>query len=103
MPPVGTNQRIRNRSIWAVALLAASVPPAIIGLGIAKASAQTENVALPLAFLFWAIGLIVAVWAALPTLRHWDGLSVETRWMGALPLLSISLFLSAAMLAAVFG
>ena len=101
-PPVGTNQRIRNRSIWAVALLAASVLPAIVGFGIAKASAETVNVALPLAFLFWTIGFVAAFSAALPTLRHWDGLPTETRWMGALPLLCISLFISAAMIVTAF-
>ena len=35
-PPFGTSQRIRNRAIWAVALFAAAVPPAFVGLGIAQ-------------------------------------------------------------------
>ncbi|HTR84615.1 MAG TPA: hypothetical protein VMI56_09060 [Reyranella sp.] len=102
-PPVGTNQRIRNRSIWAVALLAASVAPAIVGIGIVKVSGDTENVAMPLAFLFWTTGFAMALWAAYPTLRYWEGLPSETRWMGALPLLSISLFLSTAMIASILG
>ena len=34
-PPLGTNERIRNRAIWAVAFFAASVLPAIVGIGMA--------------------------------------------------------------------
>lgn len=100
-PPFGTQQRIRNRAIWATALFASSVPPAIVGLGIIQAgNAESVNIAMPMAFLFWLLGLVMALWAAFPTLRYWEGLPAETRWMGALPLLSMSLFLSAAMLAA---
>ena len=60
------------------------------------------NVATPLAFAFWAIGLCFSIWAAFPTLRYWDGLTAQTRWLGALPLLSVSLFVSAALVAALF-
>jgi hypothetical protein len=102
-PPFGTSQRIRNRAIWAVALFAASVPPAVIGLGIAAATPEQTNVAMPLAFLFWVLGVLMALWAAFPTLRYWEGLSAQTRWMGALPMLSVSLFLSAALIAATFS
>ena len=103
-PPVGTSRRIRNRSIWAVALFASSVLPAIVGLGIiAEASEQTVNVAMPIAFVFWLVGLLMALWAAFPTLRYWEGLPVDVRWMGALPLLTMSLFLSAAIMAAMLG
>jgi hypothetical protein len=102
-PPVGTNQRIRNRSIWAVALLAASVPPAIVGIGIVNVSGNTESVAMPLTFLVWTTGLVMALWAAYPTMRYWEGLPAETRWMGALPLLSISLFLSVAMIGSILS
>ena len=101
-PPLGTSARIRNRAIWAVALFAASVPPAIVGLGIAAGTIEQANVAMPLAFLFWALGVVMALWAAFPTLRYWDGLSNQTRWLGALPMLSVSLFLSAALIAATF-
>jgi hypothetical protein len=45
----------------------------------------------------------MALWAAVPTLRHWDSLPGPTRWLGALPLLSVSLFLSVALLAVAFG
>ena len=101
-PPVGTHQRIRSRAIWAIALFASSVPPAIVGLRlIAAASPRTVNVAMPIAFLFWLAGLAMAVAAAFPTLRYWDGLPAEIRWMGALPLLTLSLLLSAAILASV--
>ena len=57
-----------------MALFAASVPPAFVGLGIAEATADQVNVAMPLAFAFWAIGLLFALWAAFPTLRYWEGL-----------------------------
>lgn len=101
-PPVGTSARIRNRAIWAVAFFAASVPPAIIGLGIAAGSMEQANVAMPTAFAFWAIGVLLALWAAFPTLRYWEGLTAQTRWLGALPLLSVSLFLSAALIGSLF-
>ena len=99
-PPFGTSRRIRNRAIWAVALFAASIPPAFVGLGIATTTDDTANVALPLALLFWAVGLMLAMWAAFPTLRYWEGLPSQTRWLGSLPLLSVSLFLSVALVAA---
>src|SRR5260370_36766355 len=101
-PPFGTSRRIRNRAIWAVALFASSVPPAFVGLGIAETTAAQVNVAMPLAFAFWAIGLLFALWAAFPTLRYWDSRTAHTRWLGALPLLSVSLFVSAALVAALF-
>lgn len=101
-PPLGTSARIRSRAIWAVALFAASVPPAIVGLGIAAGTSEQANVAMPLAFLFWALGVVMALWAAFPTLRYWEGLSGQTRWLGVLPMLSVSLFLSAALIAAIF-
>ena len=100
-PPIGTQQRIRVRAIWAVALFAAAVPPAIIGLGIVATGSDESNVALPMAFAFWAIGLLMALWAAFPTLRYWDGLPLAIRWLGALPLLTVSLFFTAALIAAI--
>ena len=60
------------------------------------------NVALPLAVGFWLIGLLFALWAAFPTLRYWEELPQTTRWLGALPMLSVSLFFSAALIAALF-
>jgi hypothetical protein len=102
-PPFGTQQRIRVRAIWAVALFAAAVPPAIVGFGIASSGSDEANVSVPLAFGFWAIGFVMALWAAFPTLRYWDGLPGTIRWMGALPLLSVSLFLSVAIVATAFG
>lgn len=99
-PPFGTSQRIRNRAIWAVALFAASLPPAAVGFGIAQATDDQINIATPLALLFWVLGFLFAVWTAVPTLRYWDGLPLGTRWLGALPLLSVSMFLTAALLTA---
>jgi hypothetical protein len=98
-PPFGTSRRIRNRAIWAVAFFAASIPPAFVGFGIASTTDDTTNVATPLALLFWVLGLLLALWAAFPTLRYWEGLPSQTRWLGSLPLLSVSLFLSAALVA----
>ena len=102
-PPVGTIERVRNRAIWAVALFTASVPPAFVGLGSIQANAELLEVALGLAVIFWATGLLFALWAAFPTLRYWDDLPLTTRWLGALPLLSVSLFLSVALVAALFS
>ena len=100
--PLGTSQRIRNRAIWAVALFTASVPPAFVALGIAEVTADQVNVALPLAIGFWLFGLLCALWAAFPTLRYWEVLPPATRWLGALPMLSVSLFFSATLIAALF-
>ena len=102
-PPLGTAQRIRTRAIWAVAFFAASVPPAVIGFGMAADHAEPAGIEAPLAFGFWFIGLLMASWAASPTLLYWDSLPGPTRWLGALPLLSVSLFLSAALLAIAFA
>jgi hypothetical protein len=44
----------------------------------------------------------MALWTAFPTLRYWEGLPVTIRWLGALPLLTVSLFLSVALIAALF-
>ena len=96
-PPYGTAQRIRTRAIWAVALFTASLPPAFIGFGIANATDDQTNLAMPLAFIFWSTGLLFALWAAFPTLRYWDGLPGTIRWLGALPMLSVSLFRSLAL------
>lgn len=96
-PPFGTGQRVRTRAIWAVSLFTAAIPPAVVGFGISTATDDQVNVAMPLALLFWALGFLFALWAAVPTLRHWDGLPAQTRWLGALPLLSVSLFLSVAL------
>jgi hypothetical protein len=100
-PPFGTQQRIRVRAIWAVALFAASVPPAIIGMGIVATGSDEANVAMPMGFGFFAIGLLMALWAAFPTLRYWDALPPTVRWIGALPLLTISLFFTVALIAAI--
>ena len=103
-PPLGTGQRIRTRAIWAVAFFAASGPPAIVGFGITAGSPEpAAEIGPPLAFGFWFLGFAMALWAAIPTLRYWDSLPGPTRWLGALPLLSVSLFLSVALLAAAFA
>ena len=48
------------------------------------------------------LGVLFAIGAAIPTLRHWDLLPQQTRWLGALPMLSVSLMLSVALIAAIF-
>ncbi len=100
--PYGTSQKIRNRAIWSVALFAASVVPAIIGVGIINTTVDQANVATPFAFGLWAIGALFAAGAAVPTLRHWDLLPQQTRWLGAAPMLCVSLFLSIALVVAAF-
>ena len=101
--PHGTSQRIRSRAIWTVALFAASVPPALVGLGGIQDKPDLVDVALALALGFWSIGLVFALWTAFATLRYWEGLPTQTRWLGSLPLLSVSLFLSVALIAALFS
>ncbi len=101
-PPLGTGQRIRSRAIWAVAFFTAAVPPALLAIGVTEVTDDQANVVLPLALGFWVIGLLFAVWAAFPTLRYWEDLPNATRWLGALPLLSVSLFFSAAMIGVLF-
>jgi hypothetical protein len=102
-PPLGTNQRIRNRAIWAVAFFMSSVLPAIVGMGIPDLKGEGVTVAMPIAFALWFFGALFALAAALPTLRYWEGLPLQTRLLGALPLLTVSLFLSAAIIAATFS
>jgi hypothetical protein len=102
-PPVGTYQRIRTRSIWAVAFFAASLPPAFIGLGIAAGTEEQASIALAFAFAVWALGFLFAVWAAFPTLRYWEALPQTVRWQGAAPLLSVSLFATLTIVAGVFA
>ncbi|SKA22094.1 hypothetical protein SAMN02745126_04276 [Enhydrobacter aerosaccus] len=60
---------------------------------------ERVNVAFLFALALWVLGVLAALLAAVPTLRHWDGLPSQTRWLGALPLLTISLFLSVALVA----
>jgi hypothetical protein len=78
------------------------VVPAIIGIGITNATTEQVNIASPFALGLWALGVLFAIAAAIPTLRHWDLLPPQTRWLGALPMLSVSLFLSIALVAAIF-
>mgnify|MGYP006282109799 CR=1 FL=1 len=101
-PPFGTGRRIRGRAVWAVALFTAAVPPAAVALGIARMTEDATNVARPMALGFWLLGFAFALAAAVPTLRYWDQLPGPTRWLGALPLLSVSLFLSVAIVAVLF-
>lgn len=102
-PPFGTNQRIRNRAIWAVAFFTASVLPAIVGMGIADLQGEGIIVAMPIAFALWVIGALLALAAALPTLRYWEGLPTQTRLLGALPLLTVSFFITAALIGALLA
>jgi hypothetical protein len=102
-PPAGTQRHIRNRAIWAVAFFAASVLPALVGLGIAEVTPDGENVAMPLATAFWVIGLVFALWAAFPTLRYWEALPGHVRWLGALPWLTVSFFVCAVLVSALLA
>ena len=53
---------------------------------------------MPIAFALWALGALFALSAAFPTLRYWEGLPTQTRLLGALPLLTVSFFLTAALI-----
>jgi hypothetical protein len=99
-PPLGTNERIRNRAIWAVAFFAASVLPAIVGIGLIDMEGEGGAAAMPIAFVLWAIGALLALFAAFTTLRYWEGLPTPTRLLGALPLLTVSFFLTTALITA---
>jgi hypothetical protein len=98
-PPPGTAQRIRSRTIWAVALFAAAVPPAFVSTGVGLGEAYAR-IALPIALSIWALGMAFALSAAFPTLRYWEHLPGGVRWLGALPLLSVVLFTVAALASA---
>ena len=102
-PPLGTRQRIRHRAIWSVALFSAALPPAVVAFGIAEGAAGQVGIAAPLAFSFWTIGLLFSLWAAFPTLRYWEDLPGSTRWLGASPLLSVSLVFTAALIGVLFA
>jgi hypothetical protein len=97
-PPPGTSERVRNRAICAVAFFAASIPPAIVGIGVADLRGEGVPVAMPIAFGLWVIGAMFALAAAFPTLRYWEGLPTQTRLLGALPLLTVSFFLTAVLI-----
>jgi len=102
-PPFGTSRRIRNRAIWAVALFASSVPPAFVGLGIAETTTDQVNVAMPLAFAFWAIRSAVRRVGRLPhpalTGRAWP--SRRAGWVPC-PSCRYRCSFSAALIAALF-
>ena len=102
-PPLGTNERIRNRAIWAVAFFAASILPAIVGMGIPDVKGEGVAVAMPIAFGLWVVGALLSLAAALPTLRYWEGLPLQTRLLGALPLLTVSFFVTVALIGALFA
>jgi hypothetical protein len=101
--PFGTSARIRNRAIWAVAFFAASVPPAFIGMGLPDAHGAGVDSALPIALAFWTIGALIAVAAAFPTLRYWDALPAQTRLLGALPMVTVSFFLTVVLIGALLA
>ena len=69
-------------------------------VGIINTTADQANIATPFAFGLWAFGALFATAAAVPTLRYWDVLASSTRWLGALPMLCVSLFLSIVLVAA---
>jgi len=59
-PPFGTSERIRNRAIWAVAFFAASILPAVVGMGVGDLKGEGITVAMPIALGLWAIGALFA-------------------------------------------
>lgn len=91
-PPVGTARRIRLRALSAVIFLAASAPPGVVATGLAAGGEAYGKGALAVAVGLWGFGLGFALWAAFPTVRYWEVLPGAVRWLGALPLLAITLF-----------
>ena len=83
-----------------MAFFAASVMPAIVGIGMIDIEGEGGAVAMPIAFALWAVGALFAVFTAFTTLRYWEGLPTQTRLLGALPLLTVSFFLTAALITA---
>lgn len=71
-PPFRISQRISNRAIWAVAFFAAAVPPALVGMGVASTRGEEIAVGMPIALALWVLG--------------------------ALPMLTVSLFLTATLI-----
>jgi hypothetical protein len=86
-----------------VVFFAASVPPAFVGLGIADVQSDELAVGMPIAFALGAIGMLIALTAAFSTLRYWEGLSLQTRLLGVLPLLTVSCFITAALIGALLA
>ena len=93
MPRYGTGQRIRNRTLWAVALFAAAVPPAFVSTGVAFG---TTTLALRCRSpSIWALGVLFALAAAFPPCATGKHCRQAARWLGALPILSVALFFAA--------
>jgi hypothetical protein len=67
-------------------------------MGVAAARSEEIAVGMPIALVLWALGALAALAAAIPTLRYWEVLPVQTRLIGALPMLTVSLFLTAALI-----
>jgi hypothetical protein len=76
-----------------VAFFAASVLPATAGIGLIDIEGAAR-VAMPIASALWVIGALFALFAAVSTLHYWDSLPLQTRLLGALPLLTVSLSLT---------
>lgn len=88
--PSSTYRHIRTGVVWALVLFAIAIVPIVIAtLGMV----DDKPIRLPLmvAAAFWALGLLVALWAALPALRHWSTLPREVRSLAITPLLFIGL------------
>ena len=88
--PSGTYRHIRIGVVWALVLFAIAIVPIVIAtLGMV----DKAPIRLPLLFAvsLWALGILVALWAALPALRHWNTLPREVRSLAITPLLFIGL------------
>ena len=85
-----TSRRIRTGVIWALVSFAIAVVP-IVYATIGMVGDRPIDTALGFAALFWAVGLLFALWAAIPTMRHWSELPPEVRSLGITPLLFICL------------
>ena len=88
--PSGTYRHIRIGVVWALVLFAIAIVPIVIAtLGMV----DNAPIRLPLMFAvsFWALGMLTALWAALPALRRWSTFPREVRSLAITPLLFIGL------------
>ncbi len=88
--PSSTYRRMRAGVVCALVLFAIAIVPIVIAtLG------MVDNAPSRLLLLFavssWALGLLVALCAALPALRHWRTLPREVRSLAIAPLLFVGL------------
>lgn len=97
------SRRLRLRAIWAWTFFASAIPAIIVGQGFVGTSERLRDVAAIMALIFWLIGMVPAVAAAVGALRHWDALPDRIRFLAASPALAVSFSLSLGLLSLAFA